>query len=110
MYPANKLIANVDANRQIASCHPKTDVLRKNISGSIDGDAIQNDITGASGTPPISNEVITGITPHEQSGLNAPTMVAKKIATSGFLLNALVMNRDAPDTFTATEIGMVMSR
>jgi hypothetical protein len=70
-------------------------VLRKNISGSMDGDPIQKDITGANGTPPINKDAITGITPHEQNGLKAPTTVANNIDTIGFLLNALLMCFDA---------------
>ena len=68
-----------------------SDTLRKKISGSIEGDAIQKDMTGGNGTPPINNAAITGITPHEQNGLNAPTSVAKKIAASGRACKARLM-------------------
>jgi hypothetical protein len=42
----------------------------------MEGEAIQKDITGASGTPLISSDAITGMTPHEQKGLKAPRTVA----------------------------------
>jgi hypothetical protein len=57
--------------------------LRKKISGSIEGEAIQKAITGARGTPPISKVATTGMTLHEQKGLKAPTAVARRMATSG---------------------------
>ncbi len=49
----------------------------------MDGEAIQRDITGARGTPLISRLAITGMTAHEQKGLNAPTTVASKMAVMG---------------------------
>jgi hypothetical protein len=76
----------------------------------MDGDAIQNDITGAKGTPPINNEVMTGITPQEQNGLTAPIAVASRIETTGFLLNALRMYFEAPDSCTITDNGMVINK
>jgi hypothetical protein len=54
----------------------------------MDGDAIQKDITGASGTPLMSNDAITGMTPHEQKGLKAPTIVASKTAVIGLVSKA----------------------
>jgi hypothetical protein len=89
---------------------PTTEALRKKISGSMDGEAIQNDITGANGTPPIKRAAITGITPQEQNGLIAPTIVARNIATIGFNPIMRVRNFDAPDTCTATAIGIVITR
>ena len=41
------------------------ETLKKKISGSIEGEASQNDITGAIGTLPISKAAIIGITPQE---------------------------------------------
>lgn len=110
IYPASRLIINVDASLQTASFQPSRELLRKKISGSIDGEAIQNDITGANGTPPISRELITGITPHEQKGLKAPTMVASSTERSGFLPNALDIYLDVPEIFTSTASGIVTSR
>ena len=49
----------------------------------MEGDAIQNDITGARGTPLISREAMTGITPQEQKGLKSPTTVASTMAVIG---------------------------
>jgi hypothetical protein len=108
--PAKRLRAKVAASRHIAKFHPSTDTLKKNISGSIEGEAIQNDITGANGTPPISKVVITGITPHEQKGLNAPTAVARKIAAIGCFPNALAMYLDAPEMLITTDSGIVIRR
>ena len=94
--PEAKLITNVAANLHIDNSHPIVAVLKKNISGSIEGEAIQNDITGANGTPPINKDVIIGITPHEQNGLKAPTIVARRIETIGFLLNIFLICFAAP--------------
>ena len=85
MKPALKLNTNVETRRHTANSQPKVPTLRKNISGSIEGEAIQNDITGASGTPPINRAAMTGITPQEQKGLKAPTAVARKIGSSVLL-------------------------
>ena len=97
MNPAARLRKRVAARRQTASSQQIMPTLRKKISGSIEGDAIQKDITGASGTPLISSEAITGMTPHEQKGLKAPTRVANKIAVSGRASNARLIYLDAPD-------------
>ena len=103
-------MANVAANLQTDSFHPMAAVLRKNISGSMDGDAIQKDMTGAMGTPPINNAAITGITPQEQNGLMAPKTVARIIDTSGFLLRALLIIFDMLVSLTATASGIVIKR
>ncbi len=79
--PADRLITNVATSRQTDKLNPTDETLSIKISGSMDGDAIQNDMTGAKGTPPISMEATTGITPHEQNGLTAPTIVANKMET-----------------------------
>ena len=84
--------------------------LKKKISGSIDGEAIQNDITGPNGTPPIKSEATTGIKPHEQNGLNAPTTVARMMAGIGRAANARRMWLAAPLIWTTTASGMVISR
>lgn len=110
MNPALKLKISVPAKRHMAKSKPMVPTLKKKISGSIEGDAIQNAITGGRGTPPISNAAITGITPHEQKGLKAPTRVASKIAVIGPASKARFMYFEAPDIFTATAIGMVITR
>jgi hypothetical protein len=74
---------SVAASRHTANSQPMVLTLKKKASGSIEGEAIQKDITGASGTPLMSKAAITGMTPQEQKGLKAPTAVARKIATSG---------------------------
>jgi hypothetical protein len=84
--------------------------VRKKISGSIEGDATQKDITGAKGTPPMSSAATTGMTEQEHKGLNAPTKVARKIAVIGRAVKARLMNLAAPDIFTATAMGIVISR
>jgi hypothetical protein len=89
MYPENKLIRNVEDIRQIASFHPMVATLKKKISGSIDGEAIQKLITGPKGTPPIKRDVITGITLHEQNVENAPTTVERKMAISGLFFSLM---------------------
>jgi len=76
----------------------------------MDGEANQKDITGANGTPPISIAATTGMTLHEQRGLNAPTTVAKTIATSGRAENARLIYFEAPDICTATAMGMVINK
>jgi hypothetical protein len=81
--PALKLRTKVTPMRHTANSQPRVATLKKNISGSIEGEANQKDMTGASGTPPMSSAAITGMTPHEQNGLNAPTAVARKIAMTG---------------------------
>ena len=96
MKPAPRLKNSVAARRQMASSQPIMPALKKKISGSMDGEAIQNDITGASGTPLINSEAITGMTPHEQKGLKAPRIVASKMAASGLASNARLIYFDAP--------------
>jgi hypothetical protein len=108
--PAPKLKSSVAAKRQMASSQPIMPTLKKNISGSMDGDAIQNDITGARGTPLMSNDAITGMTPQEQKGLKAPTTVARAMAVNGLVPNARLMYLEAPDIWIATARGIVTSR
>ncbi len=98
------------ASLQTDNFHPIVAVLKKNISGSIDGEAIQKDMTGAKGTPPNNKLAITGITPQEQKGLNAPSMVANNMDTNGFLLSALLMIFDTFVNLTSTARGMEMTR
>ncbi len=53
---------------------------------------------------------MTGITPHEQNGLNAPTAVAKMIAIIGRARRNLLIYFEAPDIRTATANGIVTSK
>jgi len=108
--PADRLKTNVATNRAHARFQPIVDTLRKKISGSIDGEAIQKDMTGPSGTPEMSREEITGITPQEQNGLNAPMSVASRIPITGFVLKMTVMYREMPLTCIATARGIVNSK
>ena len=52
-------LASVNSN-------PKTGTISRNMEGSMSGDAKQNAITGASGTPAISSPAMIGTTPQEQ--------------------------------------------
>jgi hypothetical protein len=81
--PPARLISVAATSRAIARGQPIVDTDRKNISGSIEGDASQNDMTGAMGTPADSSEKITGTTEHEHSGLKAPNSVAAMTAATG---------------------------
>ncbi len=110
MKPAPKLSKKVDSSLHTANSQPIVETLRKKISGSMDGEASQKDITGAIGTPLISKADMIGITPQEQKGLKAPTSVAAKIAMTGLPVRALFMYLDAPDSFTPTAMGIVMSK
>jgi hypothetical protein len=84
--------------------------LRKKISGSIDGEAIQKDMTGARGTPLMSRAATTGTTLQEQKGLKAPTDVARMMAKMGPAWKARFMYLAAPDIRTTTASGMVTSK
>jgi hypothetical protein len=108
--PAPKLIANVAASLQTASGQPMLPALRNSISGSIDGEASQNDMTGARGTPDVSKAAITGMTPQEQSGLTAPISVASMTAIIGFFPRRLLIASEAPDRFSATASGTEIAR
>jgi hypothetical protein len=110
MNPPARLKMRVAASLHVASSHPRELTVRKNISGSIEGDANQKDITGARGTPPISMAATTGITLHEHKGLKAPTAVASKIAMIGRAVKARWIYLAAPDICTATAIGMVINK
>ena len=103
-------MAKVEASLQMDNFQPSTAVLKKKISGSMEGDATQKDMTGANGTPPINKEAITGITPHEQNGLNAPTKVAKKTETKGFLFNTFLIYLEASVNRASTANGIVMTK
>jgi hypothetical protein len=61
--PALRLKTRVAASRHTANSQPMVATLRKKASGSIEGEAIQKDMTGARGTPPMSKAATTGTTP-----------------------------------------------
>jgi hypothetical protein len=100
---------SAEPRRQSARSQPIVATLKKKISGSIDGEAIQKAITGGSGTPPSKRAATMGITEQEQKGLKAPTVVAKKIAAIGLARRAFSIQRAAPERFTATASGTVIS-
>ena len=68
----------------------------RNIEGSISGDASQNAITGASGTPIASSAAISGITPQEQNGDSAPIRAAATIMVGRLPVNARAISASAP--------------
>jgi hypothetical protein len=94
----------------MASVYPTLPALNRSISGSIEGEASQNDMTGASGTPDVSRAAITGITPHEQNGLTAPISVASNTATTGFAPSLVRMAVDAPERLRATDSGTEITK
>jgi hypothetical protein len=108
--PAERLIKSADPSRQKARSQPIVATLKKKTSGSIDGEAIQKAITGGSGTPPNRRAATMGITEQEQKGLKAPTAVARKIARIGLARRAFSIHRAAPERFTATATGIVISK
>ena len=57
-----------------------------------------------------ARKALTGMTPQEQNGLNAPTMTAIRIARCERFENALLMLREMPVTSTATASGMVITK
>ncbi len=59
-----------------ANSVPSVPVVSTNIDGSINGEASQNAMTGASGTPMAKSAAISGMTPQEQKGDSAPTSAA----------------------------------
>ncbi len=66
------------------------------ICGSMRGEAIQNAMTGASGTPMLSNAAIRGMTPQEQNGDSAPNAAAVKTILTGCPEKARDMMLSAP--------------
>lgn len=83
--PPPTLSATAPTSRAVDNGTPICDALSAKISGSMDGDAIQNAITADSGTPLTSNRRISGITMNEQKGLNAPTAAAATTPTQPLL-------------------------
>ena len=71
-YPASIPIPTADIIFATAKPVPRVPAAMKNCVGSINGDEIQNAITGANGTPAPSSPATSGMTPHEQKGSNAP--------------------------------------
>jgi hypothetical protein len=91
MYPAARLNNKVATSLAIARFQPINPTLNVNISGSIEGEAIQKDMIGARGTPLKSKPAMIGTTVQEQNGLNAPTRVATRIATPTLAENACLI-------------------
>tara|TARA_B100000886_G_scaffold60555_1_gene37442 strand:- start:1251 stop:1535 length:285 start_codon:yes stop_codon:yes gene_type:complete len=60
------------------------------------GDAKQNAITGASGTPAISSPAMIGTTPQEQNGDRAPKRDAIIIDLKGWPENTMLICRSEP--------------
>ena len=70
---------------------PKTGTISRNMEGSMSGDAKQNAITGASGTPAISSPAMIGTTPQEQNGDRAPKRDAIIIDLKGCPDNTILI-------------------
>ena len=67
----------------MAKSAPSTAEVMKNMLGSMIGEAIQNAMTGAKGTPAASRPAISGTTPQEQNGDSAPNRAAAMIVLAG---------------------------
>jgi len=74
------------------------------MDGLINGELIQNAITGPSGTPLANRAAIKGITPHEHKGMVAPTIAAPAMAIFSLRLNTALIRSAKPDTVTHAEI------
>ena len=74
--PPNKPIPKAAAVFPKAKGNPRVAIVSKNICGSIKGEASQNAMTGAKGTPIIKRAAIKGIPPQEQKGERAPNKAA----------------------------------
>jgi hypothetical protein len=74
------------------------------MEGLINGELIQNAITGPRGTPLASIAAIRGITPHEHKGMVAPTIAAPAMAIFSLRLNTALIRSAKPDTVTHAEI------
>ncbi len=94
--PPSIPITNAASVLAIANGVPSTAAVRTNMDGSISGEASQKAITGASGTPMASRAAISGITPHEQKGDNAPMPAAKTIIALVRPVNARAIKLSAP--------------
>ena len=70
--------------------------VRTNISGSMTGEASQNAMTGASGTPAWSIAAISGMTPQEQNGESAPKRAASVTVRSGLPEKTRATSRSDP--------------
>ena len=94
--PAIKPMAMVAIVLAMVKPRPMPAAVSTNISGSMMGDAIQNAMTGARGTPATSMAAISGITPQEQNGDRAPTRAAATTALTGLPEKALAMSWSDP--------------
>ncbi len=83
---------------------PSVPAAMTNCVGSISGDAIQNAMTGASGTPAPSRPATSGITPQEQNGSNAPIREATRIMRPWRPVNARAASASAPVARAAAAI------
>ena len=106
--PATRPMPNAANNFVMVNGKPKIGIIRKNICGSISGDASQKAITGASGTPAPRSPAMIGTTPQEQNGDTAPKTAASTTERRGFPANAIAICWSRPVAFataaTSTEI------
>ena len=107
--PVNPML-NAAMVLAMAKSIPSVPLVNINIDGSIKGEASQNAITGASGTPIESKAAISGITPQEQKGDMAPPTAARKIMVNVLPRNAAAIRLSAPVAFTYAAIPMEASK
>ena len=103
MVKAERVLARVNSR-------PMTGAIRTNISGSMSGEAIQNAMTGASGTPEASRAAMIGTTPQEQNGDRAPNSAATKITGPWRPLNTTAIWASRPVALTDAAISTEASR
>jgi len=79
-----------------AKGNPSVPMVRKNMDGSMSGEASQKAMTAARGTPMPSSAAIKGMTPHEQNGERPPIKAARMIMGTRLPENARAMMLSAP--------------
>jgi hypothetical protein len=76
---------------------PSVPRVSTNIEGSMRGEASQKAMTAGNGTPMTSRAAMSGMTPQEQKGEKAPTMLATTIIGRSRPVKALAMRLSAPE-------------
>ena len=93
-----------------ANSMSSTPAVRKNMEGSMIGEASQNAMTAESGTPIARSAAIRGMTPQEQKGESPPASAPSPIISSGAPTNAFAMRLSAPVAPAHAAIAMESSR
>jgi len=96
--PASPITPMASAATVFATAKPPPSVpaVNKNMAEPISGEASQNAITGASGTPMTNSAAINGMTPHEQNGESAPMAAANPIISTMRPWKARAIRLSAP--------------